>query len=59
MVTYAPGESAFNIVERKMVPLSREMYGLILSHDSFGSHLNSKGEQCMTNLSYRTSKRQL
>ena len=44
MVTFAPGQSAFNIVERRMAPLSKKMCGLILPHDSFGSHLNSMGE---------------
>lgn len=42
--TQAPGRSAYNPVERRMAPLSRQLAGLILPHDIFGSHLNSKGE---------------
>lgn len=40
----APGRSAFNRVERRMAPLSKELAGLILPHDFFGSHLNSRNE---------------
>ena len=39
----APGRSAFNRVERKMAPLSRELSGLILPHDHYGSRLDKKG----------------
>jgi len=39
----APGHSAFNRVERKMALLSRELSGLILPHDHYGSHLDKKG----------------
>ena len=42
LVTNAPGRSAFNQVERRMAPLSRELAGLILPHDSFGSHLQGQ-----------------
>jgi len=38
----APGRSAFNRVERKMAPLNRELSGLILPHDDYGSHLDKK-----------------
>lgn len=41
--TNAPGRSAFNRVERRMAPLSRELSGVILEHDHFGSHLDSRG----------------
>lgn len=41
--TNAPGRSAFNRVERRMAPLSRELSGIILEHDYFGSHLDSRG----------------
>lgn len=41
--TNAPGRSAFNRVERRMAPLSRELSGLILPHDSCGTHLDSSG----------------
>lgn len=44
LVTNAPGRSAFNKVERRMAPLSRELAGLILPHDSFGSHLHDGGK---------------
>lgn len=44
IATNAPGRSAFNRVERRMAPLSRELTGLILKHDNFGSHLNSSNE---------------
>jgi len=43
IVANAPGRSAFNRVERKMAPLSRELSGLILPHDHYGSHLDKKG----------------
>lgn len=43
IATNAPGRSAFNRVERRMAPLSRELSGLILSHQHFGSHLDSQG----------------
>lgn len=41
IATNAPGRSAFNRVERRMAPLSRELTGVILNHDDFGSHLDS------------------
>lgn len=40
IVTNAPGRSCFNRVERRMAPLSHQLSGLVLPHDSFGSHLN-------------------
>lgn len=40
-MTNAPGRSAFNRVERRMAPLSHELSGLVLPHDSYGNHLNS------------------
>jgi hypothetical protein len=43
IATNAPGRSAFNRVERKMAPLSKELTGLILPHDHYGSHLNDRG----------------
>ncbi|XP_047125601.1 uncharacterized protein LOC124807609 [Hydra vulgaris] len=39
----APGKSAFNRVERRMSPLSRELSGVILPHDNYGNHLNNAG----------------
>ena len=41
IATNAPGRSAFNRVERRMAPLSRELTGVVLKHDNFGSHLDS------------------
>lgn len=43
LFTNAPGRSAFNRVERRMAPLSRELSGLILPHDSYGTHLDERG----------------
>lgn len=43
VATNAPGRSAFNRVERRMAPLSRELAGLILPHEHYGSHLDSEG----------------
>ena len=42
LATNAPGRSAFNRTERRMAPLSHEMSGLILPHETFGSHLDGK-----------------
>ena len=38
-VTEAPGLSAFNKAERRMFFLSKELGGVLLPHDTFGSHL--------------------
>lgn len=43
IATNAPGRSAFNKVERRMAPLSRELSGVVLPHDYYGSHLNNAG----------------
>ena len=43
LVTNAPGRSAFNRVERRMVKLRKELSGVTLKHDKFGSHLDAKG----------------
>ena len=40
----AAGLSAFNPVERRMAPLSHDLAGIILPHDSFGDHLDSSGK---------------
>lgn len=42
--TNAPGRSAFNPVERRMAPLSRQLSGVVLPHDHFGTHLDSSGK---------------
>ena len=39
----AAGLSAFNPVERRMAPLSHDLSGVILPHDTFGNHLDSSG----------------
>ena len=39
---HAPGHSAFNPVERRMAPLSHAMAGLILRHETYGSHLDER-----------------
>ena len=41
--THAPGNSAFNFVERRMAPLSKELAGVVLPHEHYGSHLDSSG----------------
>ncbi|CAF0966037.1 unnamed protein product [Didymodactylos carnosus] len=43
ILTHAPGQSAYNVVERRMAPLSHDLAGLILPHDHYGSHLNDSG----------------
>ncbi|CAF5087070.1 unnamed protein product [Rotaria sp. Silwood1] len=43
ILTHAPGQSAYNIVEGRMAPLSHDLAGLILPYDYFGSHLNDSG----------------
>ena len=42
--TLAPGRSVFNRVERRMIKFSKELSGVVLPHDHFGSHLNAKGK---------------
>jgi hypothetical protein len=44
VATHAPGQSAYNPVERRMAPLSRDLSGLILPFDFYGSHLNSSNK---------------
>ena len=44
LATNAPGRNVFNRTERRMAPLSREMSGLILPHETFGSHLDGNGK---------------
>lgn len=43
LITNAPGRSAFNRVERRMAPLSRELSGIVFPHDEYGSHLDDQG----------------
>ena len=44
LATNAPSRSAFNRVEHQMVKFSKELSGVVLPHDKFGSHLNAKRE---------------
>ncbi|KAG8176720.1 hypothetical protein JTE90_003351 [Oedothorax gibbosus] len=44
LATNAPGRSAYNAVERRMAPFSRQLSGLVLPHDHFGKHLDSSGK---------------
>ena len=45
LATNAAGRSAFSLSERRMVKLSKELSGVILEHDKFGSYLVAK---CVT-----------
>lgn len=54
--TNAPGRSAFNAVERRMAPLSRQLSGVVLPHDHFGSHLDSSGKTVDTELEVQNFK---
>lgn len=40
IATNAPGRSAYNRVERRMAFLSKQLAGVILPHEHFGSHLD-------------------
>ena len=42
--THAPGQSAYNPVERSMATLSRKLAGITLPINKYGSHLNSQGQ---------------
>ena len=44
MAANAPGRSAFNRVERRMVQFSKELSGVLLPHDKYGTHLDSQGQ---------------
>jgi hypothetical protein len=43
IITQAPGQTAFNVVERRLATLSQDLTGLVLPHDYFGTHLNVCG----------------
>ena len=38
------GLSVFYFIEQRIVPLSKELSGIVLPHDSFGTHLNENGK---------------
>ena len=42
--THAAGSSAYNPVERRMAPLSKDTAGLILPFDTFGKHLDGSNK---------------
>ena len=44
LATNAPSRSAFNRVVLRMVKFGKELSGLVLPRNNFGSHLNAKGE---------------
>ncbi|CAF1070651.1 unnamed protein product [Rotaria sp. Silwood1] len=43
ITTQAPGQTSFNVVERRLAALSQDLAGLVLPHDYFGTHLNVSG----------------
>lgn len=43
IATNAPGRSCYNRVERRMAPLSAQLSGVVLPHDTCGTHLYSRG----------------
>ena len=45
VMTLASGMSAYNYVERRRAPLSKALAGILLPHDSFGSHLDSQNRK--------------
>ena len=42
--THAPDNSAYNPVERRMAPLSKDAAGIILAFDTFGNHLDASNK---------------
>ena len=46
----APGFSAYNRVERRMAPLSKDTAGIVLPFDKFGSHLDKSNKTVDTEL---------
>lgn len=43
IIAQAPGQTAFNVAERRLANLSQDLTGLVLPHDYFGTHLNVSG----------------
>ena len=56
-VTNAPGLSAYNRAERRMYHLSKELTGVVLPYDTFGTHIVN-GATVDTDLEIKTSKPQ-
>ena len=44
LFTHAAGSSAYNPVERRMAPLSKDTAGVILPFDTYGNHLNNSNK---------------
>lgn len=55
--THAPGQSASNPVERRIAQLSRDLCGVILPHDTYGSHLDKSGKTINSELEKKNFKR--
>ena len=51
--THAPGQSAYNPVERSMATLSEKLAGISFPIDHFSSHLNSQGKVVDDDLAYK------
>ncbi len=43
IITQAPGQSVFNIAQRRLSLISHDLSGLVLPHNFFGTHLNISG----------------
>lgn len=57
IATHAPHQSASNPVERRMAPLSRDLCGVILPHDTYGSHLDGSGRTIDYDLEVKNFKK--
>ena len=44
LATNAPGQSAINRVERRMAPLCHDLAGVVLPHNTYGTHLDERNE---------------
>ena len=57
VATNAPGHSAYNRVERRMAPLSRELAGVVLPHDGSVARFRKLGwEAGLTEKMYSSSQ---
>ena len=54
VATNAPGQSAFNQVERRMSNLIKGLSGVILPHDHFGTHLDNNNNTVNEELKLRS-----
>lgn len=50
VATHAPGQSAYNAVEMRMAPVSKELSGLVLPYEPYGSHLDRSGKTAIEEL---------